>query len=239
MRSYLFRLFLALIVFHSPLYAGCRHDFPERVPPEAIKGVLDLTDWDFKRDGSVNLTGEYEFYWKQQLNPSEFSKETPPQKTGFIRVPEYWNSYETEGKGLLGYGYATYRLRILLNEPREPLALKFLDMGTAFTVYLNGKELSSVGVSGKNRETTVPRYSPQVVDFQVETNEMEIIFQVSNFHLRRGGAWKIISLGTEKEIRKIRERRVGFDLFLFGSIFIIALYHLGLFTLRRKDRSPL
>ena len=130
-------------------------------------------------------------------------------------------------------------MRILLNEPREPLALKFLDMGTAFTVYLNGKELSSVGVSGKNRETTVPRYFPQVVDFQVETNEMEIIFQVSNFHLRRGGAWKIISLGTEKEIRKIRERRVGFDLFLFGSIFIIALYHLGLFTLRRKDRSPL
>jgi len=29
------------------------------------------------------------------------------------------------------------------------------------------------------------------------------------------------------------------DLFLFGSIFIMAIYHLGLFFLRKVDRSPL
>ena len=112
-------------------------------------------------------------------------------------------------------------------------------MGTAYKVYLNGKDLISVGLAGQNRKTTVPRYFPQVVDFESETDEMELIILVSNFHLRRGGIWEVIQLGTEKEIRSITERRVDFYLFLFGSIFIIALYHLSLFTLRRKTSSPL
>jgi PAS domain S-box-containing protein len=51
--------------------------------------------------------------------------------------------------------------------------------------------------------------------------------------------WEVIDLGSEKDIRQSREIRLGFDLFLFGSIVIMGLYHLGLFVVRRKDRSPL
>jgi PAS domain S-box-containing protein len=230
---------LILIIISISPFSACHHDFSERIPPKAVKGVLDLTDWDFKRDGPINLVGEYEFYWKQHVEPVEFLNATPPHKTGFISVPSYWNSYEVEGKKLSGYGYATYRLKILLNDQSEPLALKLLDVGTAFTIYLNRKRVYSAGVAGKNRETTVPRYFPQVVRFEAETNQMEVILQVSNFHLRRGGPWESILLGTDKDMRKIREQRLSLDLFLFGSIFIIALYHLGLFAIRKKDRSPL
>jgi PAS domain S-box-containing protein len=229
---------ILFIISLSPLSA-CHYHFSERIPPKAVNGTLDLTNWDFKRDGPVNLAGEYEFYWNQHVEPIGFLNATPPHKTGFISVPAYWNSYEVEGKKLSGYGYATYRLNILLNDQSEPLALKLLDMGTAFTIYLNGKRVFSAGAPGKNRETTVPRYFPQVIGFEAETNQMEIILQVSNFHLRRGGAWEPIQLGTDKDMRKIREERLSVDLFLFGSIFIIALYHLGLFVLRKKDRSPL
>ena len=239
MRSNLIRYILALIIFPLLFFTACRHDFQERIHPEAVKGVLDLTEWDFKRDGPVDLTGEYEFYWKQHLKPQEFKKTTPLQKTGFIRVPGYWNGYEVEGKKLSGDGYATYRLKILLNDLKEPLALKLLSMGSAYNVYVNEKRVGSVGVAGKNRETSIPRYFPQTVDFEIEINQIELIFQVSNFHHGRGGAWNVIRLGREKEIRIIRQRRLSFDLFLFGSIFIIAMYHLGLFTIRKKDRSLL
>lgn len=239
MRSNLLNYLLFLIISPLLLFAACRYDFQERIPPKAVNGVLDLTDWDFKRDGPVNLSGQYEFYWKQHLKPMDFSKATPPKKTGFIKVPGYWNNYKLEGKNLPGNGYATYRLKILLNDSKEPFALKLLSIGTAFTAYLNGQKVCSVGTAGKDRETTVPRYFPQVIDFKVETNQIEIIFQVSNFHHRRGGAREVVLLGHEKEIRDIKEKRLKFDLFLLGSIFIMALYHLGLFTLRKKDRSPL
>jgi len=40
-------------------------------PPKAVKGVLDLRDWDFDpsagsgTDGIVKLDGEWEFYWEE------------------------------------------------------------------------------------------------------------------------------------------------------------------------------
>ena len=68
---------------------------------------------------------------------------------------------------------------------------------------------------------------------------MELIFQVSNFHHRRGGLWEIIQLGREKDLLKAQQKRLSFDLFLCGSILIMALYHLGLYSVRKKDRSSL
>lgn len=239
MRSHVPVYIVILIIISISPFSACHHNFSEKITPKAVKGILDLTDWDFNRDGPINLAGEYEFYWNQHVEPVEFSNATPPHKTGFISVPAYWSSYEVEGKKFSGYGYATYRLKIRLNDQSEPLALKLLDMGTAFNIYLNGKRVCSVGTAGKKRKTTVPRYFPQVVGFEAEKNQVEVILQVSNFHHRRGGAWEPIRLGTDKDMRKIREQRLSVDLFLFGSIFIIALYHLGLFALRKKDRSPL
>ena len=116
---------------------ACRQLTPDRTPPEAVKGLLDLTGWDLAQDGPVALTGEYEFYWMQHLGPEEFAKPIPPPKTGFIRVPGYWNSYRIDGEKLPGEGYATYRLTILLSQPQEALALKFLEMSTAFNIFVD------------------------------------------------------------------------------------------------------
>ena len=234
-----FALFLALTILVLSPPIACQSDYPKKSPPRAVKGVLDLRDWDLKNDGPVDLSGEYAFYWMQHLVPEDFSQTTPPEKTGFIQVPGYWGSFKLKGKGLPGEGYATYRLRILLTAPMESLALKFTAMGTAFTAYVNGKKVASAGVPGTDRATTKPQFIPQVADFALGQKEMDLLLQVSNFHHRRAGAWEAIKLGTETDIRNLSERRVAFDLFLFGSIFIIGMYHVGLFILRRKDRSPL
>lgn len=52
------------------------------MPPEAIKGVLNLTAWDFEDDGRVDLSGEYEFYWNQLLifNPFEQADNSASRK---------------------------------------------------------------------------------------------------------------------------------------------------------------
>ena len=233
--SHKYLLFTITVLFS--FFIACRSDSPEKIPPEAVKGVLDLTDWDLQRDGPANLTGEYEFYWMQHLKPSDFSEGTPPQEPEYIRVPDYWNNHKIEGQKLPGDGYGTYRLKILLNNPSQALAIKILEITTAYIGYVNGRQVCTSGVPGKNRETTVPRYYPQIIDFEIESNQIEIVFQVSNFHHRRGGAWGVIQLGDETEIRALKQKKISFDLFLSGSIFIIALYHFGMYILRRKDRS--
>ncbi len=37
------------------------------------KGVLELSNWDFDKDGFTSLDGEWEFYWKQLLITTRFN----------------------------------------------------------------------------------------------------------------------------------------------------------------------
>jgi PAS domain S-box-containing protein len=208
-------------------------------PPRVMNGVLNLSNWDLNEDGPIDLTGEWEFYWNKHLTPEDVSKSNPSEKTDFIRVPGSWNGYLIEGKPLSGDGYVTYRLKILMNDQKGSLAFNLLDIGTAYTAYVNGEKISSAGIIGKTHETTVPSFSKELSDFRSKTDTVEIVLQVSNFHHRLGGAWEVIRLGTENQMRKLRERSLAFDLFLCGSILIICLYHFCLFFLRKDDRSLL
>jgi len=232
-------LALVLILSFLVLFIACRHETTRRIAPQAVKGVLDLTDWDFKKDGPVDLSGEYEFYWNQHLTPSDFSRAPLPEKTGFINVPGYWKDDTFDGKKFPGQGYVTYRLNIQLNEIKKSLALRSLEISTAYNIFVNGQKVGALGVPGNSLETTIARQFPQIINFELKTNRMELIFQVSNFHHRRGGLWEIIQLGREKDLLKVQQKRLSFDLFLCGSILIMALYHLGLFSVRKKDRSSL
>ncbi|MDJ0876944.1 MAG: PAS domain S-box protein [Desulfobacterales bacterium] len=227
------------VLLNLLLMWACHDLKPVRHPPEAVGGLLDLRDWNLDRDGPVALSGEYEFYWRQHLTPEDFSKPRPPRKTGLIRVPGYWNSYKMAGKKLPGDGYATYRLTVLLDKPAPTLALKYLEMSTAFDIYVDERKIVSVGRTGRNPRVTTPRFRPDVVTFESSGNIIRIMFHVSNFDHRRGGAWEVVKLGREQDIRKLFENSLSIDLFLFGCIFMMGLYHLGLFTLRAKDRSPL
>jgi PAS domain S-box-containing protein len=238
-RHKLYIIALPFMMAYLIFFSACLNDSPQRIPPKAVKGVLDLSDWDLKKDGPVDLVGEYEFYWMQHRMPQDFSKTPPGGKTEFIEVPGYWNGLKLGNKALPGHGYVTYRLNVVLKKQKEPLALRTVEIANAYTIFVNGQRVGSLGQAGKNRETTFPRQFPQIVAFAHKTNQMEIIIQVSNFHHRRGGIWEVIQLGREKDLRKARERRLSFDLLLIGSILLMALYHLGLFIVRKKDLSPL
>lgn len=227
--------FLCIVAF-AIFLSGCTP--PRKVAPLAEKGVLDLRQWDFESDGEVNLSGEYEFYWRQHLPPVSFVNDQP-KADGYINVPGRWNGFEVYGHSLPGIGYATYRLTVLLPDTLPALALKFLDMATAFSVFVDGTNILTVGKPGRDAETTTPRYLPQVVDLGALSRRMEIIYHVSNFHHEKGGVWELIRLGQKAQMHFVREQRLAFDLILFGSILIMACYHFSLFAWRRSNRSTL
>jgi PAS domain S-box-containing protein len=230
-----------LVIFSVILFLlnACKPNILDRTAPKVVNGVLDLSAWDFSKDGPVALSGEWEFYWHSHLKPNDFLKENPPVISGLIEVPGDWNDFEVNGEKISGDGYATYRLRIILGETRERMAFKFLDMAVAFSVYVNGKHLTSAGIPGKTSDTTVPQFHPHVVDFNPDFDRLDVIIQVSNFHHRRGGAWEVIHLGLVDDIRAVRQNALNFNFFLFGSILMMGIYHIGLFALRKKEKSAL
>ncbi|MBF0398047.1 MAG: response regulator [Desulfobacterales bacterium] len=206
--------------------------------PKAVKGILNLTSWNFKEKGIVDLSGEWEFYWNELLTSDDFVK-MKPEMTMFMNVPDVWNKFKVYGKKLPKEGYATYRLQVILNNNKELLAFKFLRIYTTFSIYVNGKKISNSGIIEKNKEKNVPFYHPHVRVFYPDNDKLEIILHVANFNYPKGGIRDVIKLGLEKDIIELREKNLGIDLLVFGSIFIMALYHFGLFFLRKKDLSPL
>jgi len=227
------------LVFLFLCGCACEKQTETIVPPLAVKGVLDLSGWVFDRDGPVKLTGEFGFYWKQLLNPQDFVQNSPPLKADFIAVPRTWNGFEYQGEAISGDGYATYRLTVLIDADDTELALKTLELSTSFNLFVNGQKLSSAGVFGQTAKSAKPGLHPEIVGFKANKDVLDIVVQVSNFSHKHGGFWETITLGTREQLLKRNELQIALNLFLFGSILIIGLYHLGIYSLRRNAWSAL
>ncbi len=207
--------------------------------PIAKLGVIDLTDWNFNTNELVNLDGQWEFYWLKFYSSEDFRKNDSIRNVQYINFPNYWNGYQYDNKNLSGNGYATYRLLVKLKRQKSNLALKLLTVSTAYTLYINGKEIVKEGKIGTSRESTIPAYRPVIADFYTDTTQLEIIMHIANFHHRAGGPWQVLRLGKDSSVIIKTNISLAIELFLIGSILIMSLYHFGLYSIRRNEKSPL
>jgi len=221
---------------------SCAGGASGRARHAAVGGVLDLRAWDFDRDGAAGLTGEWEFHWGELLVPSTVHADGPVKR--FIRVPGIWNGRIENGRVLHGDGCATYCLLVLLppagrGAGGRRLAVMVPDLGTSYELYLDGVLAGSGGVVSDNPREARPGYRPDIYECAPSGDRLDVVLRISNYHHRKGGAWETIIIGTVPVMRDLREFRLVRDFFLFGSIFIIGIYHLVLFALRRRERSYL
>ena len=203
-------------------------------PPEAVQGVMDLGDRDLT-DGIIKLDGQWEFYWQQLLEPEDFRDGNKPVVIDYFAVPNQWNYYKSE-ESSTGDGYATYRLKIKFHKPAGYLTLKVPDVATAYRLYINGQLVSSVGIVGQELAKSKPKYLPQMISFYTQQHDVDLVIQVSNFAHQKGGIKASLQLGLEQSGYKMRDKQMGFELFILGIISIMAVYHFGLYLLRRKDK---
>lgn len=162
-----------------------------------------------------------------------------PEMTGFIDVPGYWTDSQDTGVTYPSFGYATYRLTILLGRSKENLGLKIMTIGTAYDIYAAGHKLSAAGSPGKDRASSRPGFQPVVAGFTPSGTAVELMIHVSNFHHARAGLWDELVLGQQHQLEILKNKKDRQDFFLTGVLFIMGVYHLGIFCLRRKDASAL
>lgn len=206
---------------------------------QAQKGVLDLSNWDFEKDGVVSLDGEWEFYWNQLLTYEDFNGEEENKLDGYYKIPSVWNDYTLNGDKLPGEGYATYRLKVKVNDISSLKGLKILNQSTAYKLMINDKVIARNGQVGKTKETSIPEYRPQTVSFENTSQDFEIIIQVSNYTYSRGGIWYSTYLGNDQHIRELKEFNSGKEMFMLGVIIIMSLYHIALFSLQKRNKSAI
>lgn len=203
-----------------------------------VNGQLDLKNWDGRRDGYLSLNGEWDFYWKRFLSYQDIAAGRPVTHIT-VKIPSVWNSYKINGKNLPGFGYGTYLLKVVNARAGKALALKMPTFSTAFELYINDRRLSSSGKVGKDKEHFIPGLKPQEVAFTPTSKTFEIIIHVANFTYNQGGMYNPVDLGTPEQIRSMGKAIADQDLFLFGALTIMAFYYMGIFLLRREDKSSL
>ncbi len=212
---------------------------PDKQVPTIRKGLLDLTDWDFKKDGKLDVTGECRFFWMRALNSVDFDGSDKPESHGYIKIPSTWNDYKINGKKIGPRGYATYHFKVKLDRVPEELSFKFLEISSAYNFFIDDKKITSVGNFATSAKDANPGRLFQVVTFKPERSEFNVIFQISNYRSPFGGFWGEIYMGTPKELHRFKNIQIVTEFFIFGCIFIMFIYHLGFYFFRRKDKSTL
>jgi len=204
--------------------------------PMAESGVIDLRKWDFSKDGIVALNGEWEFYWKQLLAPDDF-KNNKIEEKNYIRIPGVWKNFIYKNKKLKNYGFATFRLIINTNDFITKKEIYLGKIKCNYKLWINDSLIIKNGVVGKTRNESKPFILPKTAVIPGNNQDIEIVLQVSNFHLTHGGIIDTILLGEYNKMQKSRNLFINFYIFLFGCLFIISFHHFGLFFLRKEDLS--
>jgi len=197
--------------------------------PMAVDGVMDLREYDFKTRGPVELKGQFEFYWNQMLNPAV---EGDSGEVWYVQVPGSWYALRKEQPAVTRFGFATYRLVILLPPGTDELAFSIDRVYSASAHFVNGKVMDYLGFPGVNKYQTVLGYGRPLVSQRISGDVAELLIRVSNFDNRSSGIAGGIVAGLPEQMEKTRQKQLLHAHFLMGAFLIIGFYLLGLFLVR-------
>jgi len=203
-------------------------------------GFADLSEHSFSRNGAVKLDGPWEFVFGEYVDPDTLDDDQPYRSASIVNVPGKWSEAGIEGVGSDGYGYGTYRLRIMLPEncPLQ-MAVKIGFVGTSYRLFIDGLETAAAGNPGTGKASSLPKWQSQVAEFSPADRTVELVLHTANFHDTTSGVMDSIWLGTVDQAYRVRYGGLMYELFLFGVLLIMGFYHLGLYFHYRSDRAPL
>ncbi|RYF42968.1 MAG: response regulator [Comamonadaceae bacterium] len=197
--------------------------------PLAKAGTLDLSGWDFERDGIVSLDGDWAFFWKRWLRPQD-AQSVPGE---WLDVPHEWNAVAGSSRG-----YASYRLHVACRQTAG-LALALPMQHSAMALYVNGRLLASQGKPAQEASEYRPSATLQTVSLDGQACPLRIVAHVANFDLVRGGIVRSLQMGTQAQLAHRREQAIARSLLALGGVFLVGLLSVTFFLWRRQDRTPL
>lgn len=224
-----------VLLFFISFYADSK-EATNKETPVVIKGVIDLQNWDFSKDGSLTLNGEWEFYWEKILSPNDFPNNSKPL---YYEFPKLWNDMSSDSIIFSSTGYATYRLIIINCQTTELLALNVPSFYDEYQLFINGKPFSKNGRVGKSKEKSTPYWLPITKSINDKSDSLELILQVSNYSHNKGGTSLPIEIGDSQKLFKEREIELSTTLLLTGALIMGGLFFLGLFMFGRHNKAVL
>jgi len=206
---------------------------------EVYKGFADLRSHDFEKSGAVELSGDWEFYWRKTYSDIKSASFKIKNNKRFIEVPGSWTDVEFDGKVPSNTGYATYRIRLNLKDGDEIYSLIVYEINSAFRLYVNGRLINESGKFSVKSDEVKLVEDMVLASFKGRSGENEIVIEVANRDDHHAGIIKPIVFGLNNQIVGTGFYKYSLSIFLFGCLVIMGLFHLGIFAFRREDKASL
>ncbi|MFD2170501.1 ATP-binding protein [Tumebacillus lipolyticus] len=217
--------------------------FPDQNQISIKNGQLDLREWNADDRGILLLDGEWEFYPSQLLLDRSRQQVSGEREPELISVPNGWNeTLPGEGEASTPYGFASYRLRIVVDPEKElNYSIHLPSVRTSSEVYVNGRLLARSGQVGKTKDEYTAKNLPYSTSFMADENGViDLVIQAANYvDSRSGGIIRSIKFGSEEAIAK--QMKLSVSMQLLGIIIFLAhsVYALILFLLGNKEKRLL
>jgi hypothetical protein len=203
--------------------------------PAAHQGLLDLRGTNLNEATPLRLEGEWAFYWNQLLSPENIDQYSD---FTYQDSPKDWMRYRLKGEKLPWSGAATFRLKVLLPPLTDELVLRAGPMVMAGRIFVNGRLVHEAGTPDLDRELAGHSYQTQLIFLGKDLKDLDIVIQVSNHMIARSG-YAALDLGLRAPMLRDEVNAYNKTLFLLGGIFLMAIYHLCLYMMRRTEISNL
>ncbi|MCF6185276.1 MAG: SpoIIE family protein phosphatase [Bacteroidales bacterium] len=205
---------------------------------KAYEGKLDLSKNLFSDNQTIELNGVWEFYPSKLYSPADFKKgisEIPK----FVSIPSLWNKNLFPESKKPNIGYGTYRLEIKIPDNIKIFALRLKRIESSYKLWVNSKLIVETGTVGTDTKSAVPEQKTITKIFSVDKKNISLIIQVSNFKHRKGGIVDPVIFGSADAVLMQTKKARMYELFIIGVMFIMAIFHFGLFAVRKQDFSLL
>ena len=160
-------------------------------------GVLDLSDSEFT-DITTTLHGEWMFFPNQLIYEPEKIENKIDEFSSML-------TNETDEETIR---FGTYYTKIILPDDTnldQLYSIRIPSMKTASALYVNGHLRDHSGIVAASEDKHVGKGNPYVTTFPIDSNEVEVVLQVSNFDTSQGiSLGSPIKFGLEKQLLKIK-----------------------------------
>jgi len=222
------------------MLAGAKAGEAASTPPPSplvSRGQLDLSELDLKGHPPISLSGDWEFYWGQLIQPDQMAH-LPATAPEYFPVPGIWRGAMVGTRQLTAFGLATYRLSIKLPPGTKQIGLRLPYFYGWAKLLLNGEVVREYGTFDASVPSTLG--GGGYYEFSaVQSQNLEIIMHTANNSSANGGISTDMLIGDVDVMATRQGSRLGFDTYIFSTIIFMALYHGYMFLGRRRELSNL
>ncbi|GIO24899.1 ATP-binding protein [Oceanobacillus sp. J11TS1] len=183
----------------------------------------------------LKLSGEWGFYPEQLITPEDINRKNVTVEKRYIQFPEQWFTYIQNQE----FSYGTFHLQATIDDALigQPLSIYIPRFPSASKLYINGE---LVGESG-NPSTKLEGYSaqtlPYTVIFQTDSQELDVLIQVSHDYMPVNFSMHPLLFGTADKIDNVLHFNLLAKIIIMIFTLLLTIAAMFLFCMGYKTKQ--